>query len=92
MRNKGMYIYQAEGHLYLLKPEFMVGISRIRLIGAGIHDKDGEYLGYWDRYNMPVAVIKGLTAWTKEAYSLEIASRRFKLMDQRRRGAKDMEI
>lgn len=70
------YIYQAEGHTYVLDPEVLIGLNRIRLVGAGIYNMQLEYLGYWDRFNMPVDLINGLTKWYKRERGGEITKRR----------------
>lgn len=70
------YVYRAEGHVYLLDPEVTISLHKLWLVGAGIFTMQLEYLGYWDRYNMPVELIHGLTAWYKKERSDEITKRR----------------
>lgn len=70
------YVYRAEGHIYLLDPEVTISLTKVWLVGAGIFSMQLEYLGYWDRYNMPYELIKALTAWYKKERSDEITKRR----------------
>jgi hypothetical protein len=79
------YIYRAEGHIYVLDPEMTIGLNRVHLIGAGIYNMQLEYLGYWDRFNMPVDLIRGLTAWYKRERGEEIVKRRTAMLKKERR-------
>lgn len=79
------YHYVAEGHHYLLDPEVMVGLERVKLIGAGIYTMDLQYLGYWDRFNMPLDLIKGLAEWYKRERSEDLVKRRSALKKQKAR-------
>ena len=76
------YHYFAEGHHYILDPEVMVGLNRLHLVGAGIFNMDMEYLGYWDRFNMPTDVQRGLLAWFKRERQHVILDKRTKLLKQ----------
>jgi len=80
MDKHGMYTYTIDGKMYRLAPDFNVSIRQIYIKGCGLHSMEGEYLGYWDRYNIPLNVLHSITAWTKQAYSMEIAARRMKLV------------
>lgn len=70
------YIYQVEGHTYVLDPEVIISKERIRVTGCAIFNMQLEYLGYWDRFNMPVELINGLTRWYKTERAEEIVARR----------------
>lgn len=82
MKQSVGYVYSAEGHMYVLEPEFTVGLSRVHIIGAGIYNMQLEYLGYWDNFNMPAALINNLLGWVKRERAQEIATRRMKLKSQ----------
>jgi hypothetical protein len=75
MKTNKRYAYSAEGHLYMLQPDLTVGVVKIRISGCGIYSIKGEYLGYWDRSNMPKVVLEGLLRFAHYAYAEEIARR-----------------
>lgn len=79
------YHYSAEGHHYILDPEMMIGVNRLHLTGCGIYNMDLEYLGYWDRFNMPIELVNGLTKWYKRERAEEITKRRTAMMRKTRR-------
>lgn len=76
MKTGDFFVYRAEGHVYLLLPDFTIGKVRIWVTGAGIHAMDERYLGYWDRANMPLDLIRQLTRFVKLFRGREIAERR----------------
>lgn len=78
------YVYSAEGHMYVLEPEFTVGAMKIHIIGCGIYNMQLEYLGYWDNFNMPQQLLIALLKWVKVNRADEILRRRTKLMQQNR--------
>lgn len=84
MKKTSGYVYSAEGHLYVLVPEFTVGLNRIHIVGAGIYSMKMEYLGYWDNFNMPKNLIGSLLKWVKLEREGEILQRRTALMKQAR--------
>lgn len=51
-----------DGHKYELKIEFVRGVRGSRIIGAEIYNSKHVYLGYWDFYNMPLAMMR---VWEK---------------------------
>ena len=69
-------IYVAEGHVMYLVPDFTVGMRKITITGAGVYNRSKEYLGYWDRHNMPHPVIQQLTKWAHTYRNGEISRRR----------------
>lgn len=79
------FIYQAEGHTYLLQPEYTVSLHRIWLVGAGISTVSGKYLGYWDRHNMPTTLIADLNRWVKTWHADQIAQRRNAMLRKERK-------
>lgn len=78
------FVYRAEGHTYLLDPEVTIGKQKIRVTGCGIYTMQLEYLGYWDRFNMPVDLIRELTAWYKRERADEITKRRTAMLRKER--------
>lgn len=75
MKKSPRYAYSAEGHLYMLQPDFTVAPMRIHITGCQIYDLKGEYLGYWDRVNIPVIVLNSLLKFVHVAYAQDIARR-----------------
>lgn len=76
MKTDKMFYYRIGEHEYWLVPDFNVGSKQIYLTGCGMYNGDVEYLGYWDRFNMPYPLILKIQAFIKRAYALEIAERR----------------
>ncbi len=70
------YHYTAEGHHYMLSPDFTVGVRKLTITGAGVFDMHGKYLGYWDNFNMPLSLIAALRKWCWQHRTAEIAEKR----------------
>ena len=79
------YLYEIEDHRYLLVPDVQVSKTRTYLTGVGIHDLKGNYLGYWDRFNMPMEVVRSITKWYKNEHWFEIAERRTAMFRKERK-------
>lgn len=66
----GMF-YAFDGHVNRLKPDFRWQVSRIWIVGAEMYDMKGEYLGYWYRKSMPIALINLLRAYVRSHVKAE---------------------
>ncbi len=73
MDSSKYYVYRIVDRTYHLVPHFKVYRSRIYLTDVLLLDKDGKYLGVWERFNMPVKLVYAVEAWTRKAYSMTIA-------------------
>lgn len=76
--------YAADETAYFLSPDYVVNLRSLRVMGAAIISLDGVYLGYWDRYNMPMQVVYDLERWAKTNCAREISDKRTALEKQRR--------
>lgn len=66
MLTKQWYHYSTDdGHKYSMGIEYLISSSRPRVIGADLYNESGEYVGYWDRVNMPLTVIREVERWVK---------------------------
>lgn len=63
--NEKRFIWTVGEHQYVLVPEVRRSRSRTWLLGAGMYSLDGDYVGYWARFNMPVPLIRQLTEHSK---------------------------
>jgi len=60
------FVYRVDAHIYVLTPEYRTSAAgRVWVIGCGMSDLEGTYIGYWDRHNMPYLLIKELTRYVK---------------------------
>lgn len=73
-RNAG-FVYNYNGYMYFLEAQMRWGKSRCWLVGAEMYDKDDTYRGFWPRYNMPVSLIRELTAFAKKTQARPTATR-----------------
>lgn len=64
---KARYTYQMGDRVVYLVPEYTHKPNgSIRVIGCGITRKDGYYLGYWYRENMPVNLVVDMQRYVQE--------------------------
>lgn len=61
----GKFIWTVGDRQYVLVPEVRGSEKRWWVMGAGMYDLDGEYIGYWHRGQMPIPLIHGLLAHWK---------------------------
>lgn len=60
------FTYTIDGHLYFLNPEYKVGgTGRVWLTGCEMYNREGDFVGYWYRHNMPVNLITEITKHVK---------------------------
>lgn len=60
------FIYRSGDNTYILVPEVRASPRKTWLLGAGMYSLDGDYVGYWHRGQMPLPLIRDLTAhWKK---------------------------
>jgi len=59
------YVWTVGSHEYVLVPEVRFGPKRLWLMGAGMYRLDGVYVGYWARREMPIRLVRDLTAYCK---------------------------
>jgi hypothetical protein len=67
-----LYHYEAEGHAYDLKivaHKFQYGW---RVLWAEMYSVKGNYVGNWQRSQMPLELIRNLEAWCKYAAAMGI--------------------
>lgn len=83
--NEAYYYRTDDGHKYWLSPEWDLTPGDIRVIGAGILDMDGRYIGYWDHFNMPLSLVNSLKKWVRFNRSVEIAERRHRFVETNRK-------
>lgn len=66
------FTYHVDGRFYFLNPYYRESAGgRIWLEGCEMYDKDGEYVGYWYRHNMPVNLITEITKHVKVFLGLQ---------------------
>jgi hypothetical protein len=81
--NAPTYVWTVGDHQYILVPEIRQSPRKIWLLGAGMYSLSGEYVGYWARRQMPLRLIRDLTAYWKHYHegnrygtrSLDVARR-----------------
>lgn len=52
-----------DAHEYDLGCEFVVSLGKIHLIGCDLYNMTGEYVGYWDRENIPEHLLREIEYW-----------------------------
>lgn len=60
------FLWTVGEHQYVLVPEIRWSSRKSWLVGAGMYSLDGEYIGYWARFNMPIPLIRQLTAHARQ--------------------------
>lgn len=66
MMAKHWYLYTTDsGKSYEMGAEFMIANRRVKLIGCDLYNMAGEYVGYWQRENMPMGVVHAVEKWLK---------------------------
>jgi len=43
---------------YDLLPDVIVDRGRWKLVGVGMYTRQRRYVGYWDRHNMPINLVR----------------------------------
>ncbi len=62
---KSGFVWTVGDHQYVLVPEVRQSPRRTWLMGAGMYSLEGEYVGYWARFNMPYPLIRALTKFAR---------------------------
>lgn len=65
------YVYSVDGYTYVLKPLFrLTRTKHIRIVGAEMYGRQNHrYYGFWERSNMPFAVMQGLESFCRRSYA-----------------------
>jgi hypothetical protein len=64
--NESKFIWTVGEHMYILVPEVRQSPRRSWLLGAGMYNMDGDYVGYWHRRQMPIPLIRDLSAYARK--------------------------
>lgn len=60
------FVWTSGDHTYILVPDVRLSPRKTWLLGAGMYDLGGNYIGYWHRGQMPVPLIRSLTSFARE--------------------------
>lgn len=62
--SKSWYRYTVSKEIeYDLGCEFLISATRPHVLGCDLYNMQGEYVGYWNRSDMPVWLVRKLEKW-----------------------------
>jgi hypothetical protein len=65
------YNYRSDdGRKYVLRIEYIRSRTSVSIIGAQIFNTKGDYMGYWDNFNMPLALLQDMRKFVKTTSSI----------------------